>query len=85
MYVYTHIYIYTVKKTDNVNSQLLPIRQWSYGDSCIWAQLYELFTVLYIINVFLVIYINYIVHIYLDIYRKRFYSSLHCIFIYIIY
>ena len=26
-----------VKKTDNVPSQLLPIRQWPHGNSCTWA------------------------------------------------
>ena len=26
-----------VKKTDHVLSRLLPIRQWSHGNSCTWA------------------------------------------------
>ena len=32
-----YIYIYVVKKTDSVPSQLLPFRQWPHGYSCTWA------------------------------------------------
>ena len=31
------LYIYVVKKTNNVPSQLLPIRQWPHGNSCTWT------------------------------------------------
>ena len=33
MYLYLSIYIYVVKKADNVPFWLLPIRQWPHGNS----------------------------------------------------
>ena len=29
--------MHVVKKTDNMPSRLLPIRQWPHGNSCTWA------------------------------------------------
>ena len=37
IYIYDYIYMYIVKKTDNVPSWLLPICQWHHGNSCTWA------------------------------------------------
>ena len=37
IYIYIYIFIYVAKKTDNVLSRLLPIRQWPQGNSYTWA------------------------------------------------
>ena len=34
--MYIYIYIYVVKKTDNVSTRLLSIHMYSHGNSCTW-------------------------------------------------
>ena len=55
--IYIYIYIYmlyiymcvcVVKKTDNVPSRLLPIRQWPHGSSCTRAHTHIYIYIIYI-------------------------------------
>ena len=70
------MYIYVVKKTDNVPSRLLPILQWPQSNSCTWAHGWignnQEGTLSFFLTTYIYIYIY--TYIYIYIYNAHFIS-----------